>query len=313
MESSYSMDSTLSEEEKSFLEYICSILRQFTNKQLTIKVVCFNREDAADTTHLYEITYDDTSLILKAGNGNNQNILKVKTFIENKFSALQSFLILPIVIDVYKSANKNISYQLMLKAPGQPISKLFDQYLTNQISADYLNKCYFQLGQTIANLHQKGNTDSGITNLSQMQTQLLHNDLHDHNIFYDGKLIYLIDNDGINKTIDNPSSVEEGLKTLLLQTTYLPSLFIKDVPLTSLQREEIREFSTAFFKGYVSQLYNLEYSEYLSSILQNTIDTIYQSASDQPELSFLNHDDRLVVTSDIIGESISLGEYNEEA
>jgi hypothetical protein len=201
----------------------------------------------------------------------------------------------------------------MPKAPGQPIAKLFEQYLTNQVSADYLNKCYFKLERTVAHLHQKGNTDSRITNLSKMKTQLLHNDLHDHNIFYDGKLIYLIDNDGINKTIDTPSVVEEDFKALLLQTTYLPLLFIKDAPLNSLQREEIRGFSTAFFKGYISQLHNLEYSEYLSSVLQNTIEKIYQIADDQPELSFLNHDDRSLVTSAIIGEAVSLDEYNDEA
>lgn len=313
MITSYSKDSTLYEEDKPFLEYICSVLRQFTDKQLTIKVLFFNREDAANTTHLYEITYSDKSFILKAVNGNNNNILKVKTFIEDQFSDLKSFLILPIVIDVYKSINQNISYQIIPKAPGQSISKLFEQYLTNQISADYLNICYFKLGQTIANMHQKGNTDRSITNLSQIKTQLVHNDLHDHNIFYDGKSIYLIDNDSINKTIDSPSSVAEDLQTLLLQTTYLPPLFVKEAPLTSLQREEIRGFSIAFFKGYVSQLYYLKYSEYLCAVLQNTIEKIYEMTSDQQELSFLNHEDRVVVTSTIIGESISLDEYTDGA
>ncbi|MCP5369774.1 MAG: hypothetical protein H6909_03710 [Rickettsiaceae bacterium] len=292
------------------IEYIYNSIRNFISDQFTIREIIIPEDkNYNDAIKLYELTHHNTSFILKITNKDSGNIFKVAQLIEQNFAELKNFLIIPIVIATYNNSGNVISYQLMYKAPGQSVAELFDQYLTNQLDVSYLNNCYFKLGETVAYMHKKGNIDLSTNDLKLLKTQLLHNDLHDDNILYDGKSIYLIDNEGINVSINNPSSVDSDLSTILFQTTHLPLVFINNSLVTTKQSEEIIGFTKYFLKGYISQLGGIEYTEYLLSVLEHTMNTIYQSLEEnQQELLSLCDKDTKDTIYDIIVEPILLGE-----
>lgn len=300
-----------------FLEHILNILNKLNvDQQFTIKEISFDTENCSETIKLYEFNSREIAFIIKVGKKNNQDILDVKNFVESKYPELKNFLILPIIIGSYTEDQKNINYhyQIMIKAPGRSVGELFSDYLAGQMDANYLNNCYFKIGKTIAKLHQNGSIDHSLPNLSEVKTYLLHNDLHEDNIFYDGNTIYIIDNAEISQNINNSSSIDKDLKTILLQTTHLPCLFIHS-QLTDTQRKEIADFTKSFLQGYISELQNVKYSEYLSDIVKKTIDTVYNSAQTDSESSvFLDPEERLAITLNIIGESIETGygAYNQQ-
>lgn len=307
MNNNSDFSSEIASKDALFLEHILNILHKLDiDQEFTVKEISCDTENCSDTIKLYEFNSSEISFIIKVGKKNNQDILDVKNFVESQYPELKNFLILPIIIESYTEDQKNISYnyQIMIKAPGRSVGQLFSDYLAGQLDANYLNNCYFKIGQTIAKLHQTGNIDPSIPNFSEIKTCLLHNDLHDGNIFYDGHSIYLIDNAEINQTINTPSSIGKDLKTILLQTTYLPCLFIHS-QLTETQLKEIADFTKSFLKGYASEFKNIECSEYLSDIVKETVDTVYHSSSNDSESPlFLNPEERLATTLNIIGESI---------
>lgn len=168
-------------------------------------------------------------------------------------------LIFPIAYLSYVHNFKKHQLSLLDMAPGVQLSSFVKKFKNSPDDPkliDEIKQAYYDLGLSMANFYKKYMEKTKKVLLGKT---IVHGDLHYGNIFYDAKtrLIVLIDNERIAKSIGNPTDIAEDLAFLLIKSLYVTKWTTQD-----------------FFKNFPFKKW---YSIVLSSFIEGFVSTYDQS------------------------------------
>jgi len=163
---------------------------------------------------IYRIEYGSTKWILKLTKEKNEDVMKVGEFIKQIHPELEVNSI--VVLSTAVGDFNGIKYEIVPQAEGSSFYDILNQYLNGNISANYLNSCYENLGKNLAHLHLLGHEESlKIRKLKDITSSLQNRDLHGDNIFCNDKgKVSFIDNDRMLYSINSPDSVIDDIVKL---------------------------------------------------------------------------------------------------
>lgn len=238
-----------------FINYVLNS-PELASEQYTVERIDFELEDAASTQALYRLTNGQSRLIVKelssCGKEQIDRLNQSKAYLErHPLKDPAPVVVLPLFTGCYKEAEVNRYFIVLPEARGVDFDTLFDRYFSDEVTYKEVISCVSKLGEAIASLHLQGLVDN-----RDCETHFVHDDLHGGNIFcYKGGFISLIDNEYLQRSIENHGSIVSDLRTLLLQSVRLPSVFIADAQIVpEIKRREIIELIVSFLKDYVKNI-----------------------------------------------------------
>jgi hypothetical protein len=277
----------------SFQENDLKFIREVFNKSgiilsepLNVEEIRLDEGSAAVTRKLYRIKHSNRSYILKELEEiipakHCQDVHKVSEFFKKnalKPSAPQLILSLftgSIVID-----RETKYFDLQPEAAGKSLSSLMNAFLSGEIDLDLVH-CFSQIGSTIGSLNLQGATNHELISFNDFKSHYIHPDLHDENIFYEESsgTISLIDLDLMSQALDQPSSVENQLKTILRQSMRVFILLLNDDgPGHASQKKQIEAATSEFLRSYAKCFeHGTDVSRVLKRIVAEVLDSAYLS------------------------------------
>jgi hypothetical protein len=153
----------------------------------------------------------------------------------------------------YKHDGKEHILVIMTKARGKSLQSLMEKFRHNPHDNKLIalmGAAYYDLGMAMAKFYQKQGT---------LDSTVIHKDFHHGNIFYEleHRLVTLIDNERICKTLKKPSDISSDLSHLFVTSPFViewsNSGFLKDMDLKQWYTITLPSFIFGFMRAYPQQ------------------------------------------------------------